>query len=480
MQKAAVALFLLATLTATASERTDIDRFVASTLKAFPEVPGVSIAVVKDGKPFFAAGYGFADLATKRRMTANTPVYIASSTKAFTALLCEMLASEGKLDLDAPIVKYLPELDSWSDAHRITLRMLLTHSAGIRNDGIVTRTAFTGEYTPEELIRLLPSSSAIEPGFRYSNLGYVIAGYVAQRVTGEKWQDLLAKRIFAPLKMKNTTAYASRARDIATPYHLGDSGTIEPVASRKTDATMHPAGGMITTAADLEKWLLANVNEPSKEYREVHRQQVVVPEKMYVRLKRTGYTLGWYVSDYEGKPLLHALGDLEGWHAHTSFMPAPKTGVAVIANSSGLTAEPVQLIATYIYDRLNGRGDLESVYAARLAETRKTADERLHQFTAAAAQRARRAPSLTREPSSYTGRYTNTQFGTLTITNDGASLKATIGLLAAPLQPATAPDTARVQLISGIGQIVTFRIGNDGAATALEWSDATFTRVPSP
>src|SRR5436190_10209165 len=98
-------LLLLAATTiplmaAVAAERSDIDRFIASTLRTFPEVPGLSVAVVKDGKPFFATGYGFADIAAKRPMTAATPVYIASSTKSFTGLMCAMLAAEGKLDLD--------------------------------------------------------------------------------------------------------------------------------------------------------------------------------------------------------------------------------------------------------------------------------------------------------------------------------------------------------------------------------------------
>src|SRR5436305_10166400 len=122
-QRLAIPLLIFATFStffAGASERSDIDRFIASTLRAFPEVPGLSVAVVKDGKPFLAAGYGFADIAAKRPMTAATPVYIASSTKSFTGLMCAMLAAEGKLDLDKPIVAYLPELDAWPEAHRIT------------------------------------------------------------------------------------------------------------------------------------------------------------------------------------------------------------------------------------------------------------------------------------------------------------------------------------------------------------------------
>src|SRR5436305_7735210 len=119
-QRLTIPLLIFATFStffAGASERSDIDRFIASTLRAFPEVPGLSVAVVKDGKPFFATGYGYADIASKRVMTATTPVYIASSTKSFTGLMCAMLAEKGKGDLDKPIVGYLPVLDSWPDPH---------------------------------------------------------------------------------------------------------------------------------------------------------------------------------------------------------------------------------------------------------------------------------------------------------------------------------------------------------------------------
>jgi CubicO group peptidase (beta-lactamase class C family) len=267
-----VALFI-ASLPLAASERSDIDRFVARTLQAFPEVPGVTAAVVKDGKPFFNAGYGYADVASKRGMTATTPVYIASSTKSFTGLMCAMLAQQGKLDLDKPIVAYLPELDSWPDSKRVTLRMLLTHSSGIRNDAISIRTAYAGEHTPEQLIRLLASSQSIEPKFRYDNLGYVVSALIAERVTGKKWQELLHEMIFAPMGMRDTTTYMSRVRGLATPYSIGQGSRIAGLPNLKTDATMHAAGGIVTTVKDLQRWLVANLSEPSAAYREAHKRQ---------------------------------------------------------------------------------------------------------------------------------------------------------------------------------------------------------------
>jgi len=475
-----IALLLFAALPLAASERSDIDRFVAATLQAFPEVPGLSVAVVKDGKPFFATGYGYADVASKRAMTAATPVYIASSTKSFTGLMCAMLADQGKVDLDKPIVTYLPELDSWPDSHRITMRMLLTHSAGIRNDAIVTRTAFTGEYTQQELVRLLASSKSIEPKFRYDNLGYVVGGLIAERVTGRKWQDLLAEMVFAPLGMKNTTAYMSRVRGLATSYSIGGGSGLAPLPNLKTDATMHAAGGIATTAKDLQRWLVANIHEPSAPYREVHKQQVTVPEKTWYKFRRYGYGFGWYWSEYEGKLLMHHFGGFEGWYAHVSYMPKSRIGVAVVVNSSAPGASDAgDMIASYIYDRLLGRADLEATFPTRIAESRKAADERWKRIAADIEKRGKRAPTLTRESFSYAGAYVNPQFGTLSITADGRKFRAKIGQLTSVLEPFTDPDSARVELIPGSGQVMHFQFAGDAAkASAVDWDGDLFTRVP--
>lgn len=471
-------LLLLATaIRLMAADRSDIDRFIASTLRTFPEVPGLSVAIVKDGKPFVATGYGFADIAAKRPMTAATPVYIASSTKSFTGLMCAMLAQEEKLDLDKPIVAYLPELDAWTDSHRITTRMLLTHSAGIENDAIVIRTAFTGVYTPEELVRLLPSSKTIEPKFHYDNLGYVVAAVIAERITGEKWQDLLARKIFTPLGMKNTTAYMSRVRGLATPYNSIHAAAAEPIANLKTDATMHPAGGVVTTADDLQRWLVANIAEPSAPYREAHKQQVPLADVWY-KFRRYAYGLGWYWSDYEGELLMHHFGGFEGWRAHISYMPKPRIGVAVVTNTSGVSDDVADLVAAYIYDRLMNKPDLEAKYIARSAEMRKLNDERWQRVAADIAKRSKRAPSLTRDAEAYAGIYENPQYGNLSIVKEGTVLRATIGQLSAPLEPFTAPDTARVELIPGSGQVVKFQFGEAAQATALNWSGDVFKRVP--
>ena len=181
---AVILLLLTATAANAASVKDDIDRFVAQVVKEIPDVTSIGIAVVRDGKPYFAAAYGYADAEKKTRADAKTGYYIASSTKSYTGLACAILAGRGVLDLDAPISKYLPEVTS--DAGKVTLRQFLTHTAPIENDPIVFRTAFTGEHTPALLTQLLNSSKPRKEGFQYDNLGYVVASLVIERVTASR------------------------------------------------------------------------------------------------------------------------------------------------------------------------------------------------------------------------------------------------------------------------------------------------------
>jgi CubicO group peptidase (beta-lactamase class C family) len=478
------------TLAAHASERSDIDKFINDTLARFPETPGLSVAVMKDGKPFLAAGYGYADLATKRPMTATTPVYVGSSTKSYTGLLMAILAQKGVVDLDTPVVKYLPELNAWEDSHRITLRMLLTHSAGIANDPIVTRTAFTGEHTTAQLLALLPSSKPIARGvYHYDNLGYVVSALIAERVTGTKWQDLLAQYVFRPLKMDHTSALMSATKPwggLAVGYVTNRQRVNEPTTLPKRDNTMHAAGGIVTNAQDLTRWLEANVNDgrlagkqivTAAAVQETHKKQITYPDDTYYKFKRNAYGFGWNWSDYDGNLLMHHFGGYEGWRAHVSYMPERKIGVAVITNTSGLGSELTMLVATYIYDRLIQKDGFDPAYSERSAEMRKSIEERWSRVTAEYERRSKRAWSLPHALDAYTGRYESAGYGTLTIRHEGDKLLARLGPLSAPLEPFTKPETARVELIPNSGSVLAFTF-DEGAAhpKTLAWDDTPFVR----
>lgn len=447
-----------------------IDRFVRHAMTKFPEVPSLGVAVVKDGKTLLTRGYGLRDVAGKVPADADTVYYIASSTKSYVGLLAATLAARGVVDLDAPISRYLPETNL-----NVTLRALLTHTSGISNDAVVMRTAFTGDHG--NLVQLLGRSKTVESKFSYDNLGYVAVGLALERVTGKTWQELLASELFTPLGMTRTTAYMSRTTNwpVAKPYDLGG-----PLAFMKTDTTMHAAGGLVTTPRDLARWLEANVNRkglPAAAFAEAQKQHVEVnPASNWYRFKRTGYALGWYHADYEGTPMLHHFGGYEGWRAHVSFLPNEKHGVAITTNTSSPGAQLRDVIAAYAYDVLLGKPDVDATYEAHLAKLRTETDESIGRIRADLEKRRQRPPSLTKNASAYAGRYANDLYGTIEIRNDG-TLRASLGQLAGQLEPFTEPESARVELIPGSGEVLRFKFANADRAESLVYRDEVFRRI---
>ena len=164
--------------------------------------------VLQDGSVLYARGIGKADLESGRQVDENTLFYIASSTKSFTGLAIALLEKKGLLRLDDPLSKFLPDLvlQAPLEPRKITLRQLLTHTHGIDNNGPVTfRLAYSGQHTPELLIDLLSEHGPASQGtdFRYTNLGYNVAGLAIDRLTGRSWKDVLAQEIFGCEKARD-------------------------------------------------------------------------------------------------------------------------------------------------------------------------------------------------------------------------------------------------------------------------------------
>lgn len=466
----ALALLLVISCATTKPDRDAerIDRFVRHAMTKFPEVPSLGVAVVKDGKTLLARGYGLREVAGNVPADADTVYYIASSTKSYVGLLAATLAARGVVDLDAPLARYLPETNV-----NATLRALLTHTSGLENGAIVMRTAFTGEHG--DLVALLGRSKRVEPKFSYDNLGYVAVGLALERVTGKTWQELLASELFTPLGMTRTTAYMSRTTNwpVAKPYGLNG-----PLDFMKKDETMHAAGGLVTTPRDLARWLEANVNRsglPAAAYADAQKQHVEVkPATNWYRFKRTGYSLGWYHSDYEGTPMLHHFGGYEGWRAHVSFLPNEKHGVAITTNTSSPGAQLRDLVAAYAYDLLLGKPDVDAAYETHLAKMRAETTESIARIRADVETRRQRPPSLAKSATAYAGRYANDLYGTIEI--DGA-LRASLGQLAAKLEPYTEPESARVELIPGTGEVLRFQFADGDRAESLVYRQEVFRRV---
>lgn len=409
-----------------------IDSFIKLVRDSLNIKTGLTISVVRGDSILFEKAYGYSNIGKKIRANVNTPFYIASSTKSFTAELTKILSDENILNIDDPIGKYLPDLKLPAplSTKTISLRDLLTHRSGIESIPIVLRTAYTGQHTRRKLLELYSKCRFTGKKYRYTNTDYVLAGIIIDSVTGKSWKDLLKEKIFAPLGMKNTSAHASHYSKHELPAnYTTTAGKAKTVNLEKTDATMHAAGGIYSTADDLARWLIFNINNGM-----YNGRAIVSPESMkeirsaqedfsqtFFKYKRFAYGLGWIRSDYNGRLLIHHFGSYAGTRSHISFMPEEKLGVAALINDDGDAFYTPDLFADYIYNVLENVNGADSIAYSELnyiSERAKKAKEK------AELEKSREAVPLPPDFNydNYTGTYTNNDYGSVKIERKNKTL----------------------------------------------------------
>ncbi len=273
-------------------------------------------------------------------LTIKTPFLIASHTKAFTGTLAQVLDSEGRFALDAPIHKYLAEEinNPKINTQAITVTQLLNHTAGFTSIMHTFKTAFLGYETEDELVNALNTETMIAPSgvFRYSNTGPILAARAMEKVTGKSWKILMTEKVFSPLGMQDTSSMLSDfpADTILPSIEVDKNGEVIRTGLFKTDATLHAAGGNISTLSDMAKWLTFNLNQgkelsTSADFFEPLHKPTTNQNKRYFTYERTGYSLAWDIADYHGSRILTRFGGYAGISFHASFMP--EEGVAVVA-----------------------------------------------------------------------------------------------------------------------------------------------------
>ena len=200
-----------------------IEPFVVEQLAAW-EVPGCAIAAVRDGQLVLAAGWGQRDLDTKLPVTSDTLFAIGSTTKAFTAATVGALVDDGLLESERPVRDYVPQL-RLSDpvvTDRLTVVDLLSHRSGLPRHEMVWL-GHPGRSRADVIrrLRFLPLSKDLRQAFQYSNLGYLMAGYAVEVLSGTPWEDYLRSRLLAPLGMARSNLSAGEMTadpDHATAY----------------------------------------------------------------------------------------------------------------------------------------------------------------------------------------------------------------------------------------------------------------------
>jgi len=318
---------------ASAQDAKAIDEIVSGAM-AKNHTPGLSLAVVRDGKVAYENGYGFADIENKVPATPETVYEIGSVTKQFTAAMVLQLLGEGKLKLDESIRAYLPDLpEAWKP---VTVWNLLTHTSGIKAYTDVPKFYSemrepAGDHGFLDLVGKLPFD--FEPGtdWKYDNSGYFILGLVIEKLTGKSFAENLQERISKPLGMRQTMVndweeivphrargYQAGPRDV--PENTGYVDLSWPFA----------AGAMISTVGDLAKWDAALYTD--KPVKQSLWKLAWTPAKL-ANGREEPYGFGWALGQMNGVPYIDHAGAINGFNAEIIRVPSKKLTVIVMCNA---------------------------------------------------------------------------------------------------------------------------------------------------
>jgi CubicO group peptidase (beta-lactamase class C family) len=423
----------------------DFDAFVEGVRRQF-DVPGIAVAIVKDGKVVLERGYGVRELGKDVPVDAHTLFAIASNTKAFTSASLSMLADEGKLSLDDRVVDILPWVQM-SDAYvtrEMRVRDLLAHRSGLSLGAGDLLYWPTTDYSTEEVARRLrnvPITGNFRGQYAYDNILFGVAQLVVEKASGMSYEQFLRTRIFQPLGMDETrfNSDALQPRDnVATGYAKADFKDLQP-APRMTWRNVSGAGGIYSSVDDLAKWVrvqlaggvISGEGEGTKRLFSGKRQQEMwsmltpipvgepaVPELAAAKPNFYGYGEGWLLSDYRGEKLVWHTGGWPGMVSRITLVPSQKLGVIVLTSAE--LSGPFHAITLRAIDAyLNApKTDWNAAYAAARAKQEAKADDSW--------QKHLKARDATSKPSlplaGYAGTYRDPWYGDVVITRTADGL----------------------------------------------------------
>ena len=263
----AVLLFLLlpgSVYSQTEKDLNGFDGFIDSTMKKW-NVPGLAIAIVKDGKVIYEKGYGYRNLNTKDKVTPNTLFSIASASKSFTATLAAMAVAEKKMDFDTPLIEYFPSFKMYDDyaTEHLTLRDLLTHRSGVPRQKFFSLNTPATRREVRDCFRYFEPTADLRTKYQYCNETYSIAGDMIAERYGITWEEMIRRRLFEPLGMNNTLLSVRdvmKTSDYALPYIEWETGTPSQMEFHNADI-LGAAGCIISNVTDLSKWVIFQLNK---------------------------------------------------------------------------------------------------------------------------------------------------------------------------------------------------------------------------
>lgn len=324
-------LTLLLLIAATRSSADAVDDYLARELRR-QHIPGLSVAVIKDGRVVKAKGYGLANVETGTPAGPATVYKIASVSKQFLAAAVLLLVQDGKVGLDDRLAQYLEDAPAhWQP---ITVRQLLSHTSGLERD-TPGYTPFS-EQQPREILALSYSLPLVFPPgerWQYSNLGYYALAEIITRASGLPWERFLAERLFAPAKLAATRTTTNT--ELVSNRASGYVWTGERLELAANVLSLRPSGAFLSTVLDLARWdaLLTSgmLLDASS------RDALFTPARLADGAV-SGYAFGWFVDTFRGRRRIRHDGGLPGFSAEYARYPDDRLTVIVLANGENLNA----------------------------------------------------------------------------------------------------------------------------------------------
>jgi CubicO group peptidase (beta-lactamase class C family) len=405
-------------------ENAAFDAIVKASLDAW-HVPGVAVAIVRDGEVVYLKGLGVRSLDAREPVTADTLFPLASCSKGFTTAALAALVDDGKIDWDDPVVKHVPFFhlgDPLADRD-VRLRDLLCHRTGLATHDLLW---YHAPWSQEEAVRRLgrlPLEKPFRTAFQYQSTTYTAAGFAISAAAHTPWDEFLTTRLIHPLGMDSTvctSTAAAKFEDRAAGHRINRHGQPEQTPHYPQE-TANAAGSIYSTARDLTRWLRFQLEDGSLDGKhlvsrealaETHRPQMVIKMEAADRAMQPDtvqltYGLGWVVQDYRGRRLISHAGMIEGFRCHLTLAPDAKVGVALLCNLHRTRMN--QALSNKLIDRLLAlpRKDWDAILLRATHQLEAEADQK--EQARLAKRHHGTHPSL--EPAAYAGVYEHPAYG---------------------------------------------------------------------
>jgi len=410
-----------------------LDSYILKGLKDW-NVPGLSIVIVKDGKPVIMKGYGMRNVEAQQPVNENTLFMIASNTKLFTGTALALLEQRGKLSLNDKIIKYFPDFKLYDNTSTelVTIRDMLSHRIGTKT--------FQGDFTfwntrlcrveIMQRMRLLKPVAQFRQDYGYCNSCFLTAGEVIPKVTGKTWEVFVYDSIVKPLNMSSTMVLSTGIQNnsnVATPYTTSYTGNLMTVPYDDWN-NLAPAASIISNVSDLSRWLMMQLDSGRYEGKQIlpfavlqktrdvnivtgSRKSVAYP--VHIR----GYGLGLFMSDYNGRAIYWHTGGAGGMVSNVCFVPEERLGIAILTNNDNqnfFEALRYQILDAYLNVPFVNRS------LQQLEGFNKGMQEQIKEIEDWRKKVTGNKPAL--PLNAYTGTYSNALYGPLSISQKGAQL----------------------------------------------------------